>query len=320
MGHARPHRPTRRSGSLDLHLHRRGLGDVGLAALGAAALGRLRPARRVVAEVEGAAALAEAEEAREATEAAEHDAAEAVVLVDGEPQVALCRPVAHVDRVEARGVKLLPRHPEGAVVLVLGLEPHLDDGVVRPLLGAIAPRALPLVPPPRVAQLDQPRLAEQPRAEVEARDQPELACVEDGVGMRADQPGAVVELLAVEAAAVGRAAAAQVLAHVLAARRGDERARLHIVEDQVPHVVLGVLLVGRVEAAVRRLLAALGLERPPPPLRARLLEREPEAVVAGEDGPAPDGPAAVERRVRAAELGERLLEQHRPQLLSVAPD
>jgi len=86
MGHARPHRPTRRSGSLDLHLHRRGLGDVGLAALGAAALGRLRPARRVVAEVEGAAALAEAEEAREATEAAEHDAAEAVVLVDGEPQ------------------------------------------------------------------------------------------------------------------------------------------------------------------------------------------------------------------------------------------
>ena len=43
-------------------------------------------------------------------------------------------------------------------------------------------------PAPRVAQLDEPRLAEQPLAQVKARDQAELASVEDRVRVRAHQP------------------------------------------------------------------------------------------------------------------------------------
>ena len=53
------------------------------------------------------------------------DTAKAVILFDGKVHVALHVAVADVDVVEARRLKLVPRHPERAVILIFGAKPRL---------------------------------------------------------------------------------------------------------------------------------------------------------------------------------------------------
>ena len=77
--------------------------------------------------------------------------------------------------------------------------------------------------------------------------------------MRADQPFRVVQLLAIQAAAI--LLSALFGAHVFAARRGDKAVALEVIEDQVPYLLRAVRLLGLVERAANALLDRLALCR-----------------------------------------------------------
>mmetsp|Transcript_29289 Transcript_29289/g.85883 ORF Transcript_29289/g.85883 Transcript_29289/m.85883 type:complete len:399 (+) Transcript_29289:433-1629(+) len=197
-------------------------------------------------------------------------------------------PLANVDaRVEFG--KILPRHPEGAVVVVFGLEDFLGRGVLLPLLGRVAPRPRPLVLAPGVSQLDE---VDAPTRGLLVFEAPR---VEDRVGVAHDE--AVVEILL---AVVGDGRTYQGL-HAAVAPEEEEG------------VLGGILLVRPDEGHLANLLVELHVLALP--LAAFLCQ--------GKDGVARDsieGPEHVptlERGVGAAELGEGLLKHEDPELAAV---
>mmetsp|Transcript_67952 Transcript_67952/g.214928 ORF Transcript_67952/g.214928 Transcript_67952/m.214928 type:complete len:332 (-) Transcript_67952:625-1620(-) len=257
-----------------------------------AALSASRFGRADVAAVDyPGATAAEPEGAAPGHAAQAHPApARRVLLFRVQREVAVCGAVTHLDLPE-RFKEVVVGHPEGAVVFVLGPEPHPRHRVLLPLLGAVRPRPLPLELPPGVAQLHQARVVLDSN----------LHGPQDRVGVPGHQALRVL-----------------LLAHPGVEAGGDEGLGLKVALDEHPHLVVGVLPRARL-ALDRPLVVHVGYvvhDREVPKV-ALLVAQEPEGVITGHRPPRPLGVAAVQLGVASAELGEGLLEDDGPELIAV---
>mmetsp|Transcript_86126 Transcript_86126/g.248682 ORF Transcript_86126/g.248682 Transcript_86126/m.248682 type:complete len:254 (-) Transcript_86126:46-807(-) len=184
-----------------------------------------------------------------------------------------------------------PRHPERAIVSIRELALLLHTGVLVPQVALVAPIAFPLATTPRVADLDQ---AERVATDAHGAGV-HLLDVQDAVGVPLVQP-----VRAVGARCTQDAAQLVVLQHNLEHRVIVDV--LATVPEEARSAVLGVVLVDQVLS---------------PPTLAVVTPHVHPRRVAGHRPDRPDRLPALCGRVAAAELGEGLLEQHRPQFVAV---